>query len=85
MQQYYDKSFTEQEARFRKQICEVQESSQDEVDIMKTEYKNREEQLREEIKKRDDQLKQMEEIRLTSEKIEKLTPSGIYTSALIRR
>jgi hypothetical protein len=51
---------------------------------MKTEYKNREEQLREEIKKRDDQLKQMEEIRLTSEKIEKLTPSGIYTSALIR-
>ena len=80
MQQYYDKSFTEQEARFRKQICEVQESSQDEVDIMKTEYKNREEKLREVIKKRDDKIKQMEKIRLTSEKIEKLTPSGIYTS-----
>ena len=32
------------------------------------------------IKKRDDRIKQMEEIRLTSEKIEKLTPSGIYTS-----
>jgi hypothetical protein len=80
MQQYYDNNFTEQEARFRKQIFEFQESSQDEVDIMKTEYKNREEQLRVEIKKRDDQIKQMEEIRLTSEKIEKLTPSGIYTS-----
>jgi len=80
MQQYYEKSVTEQEARFRKQIFEVQEASKDEVDTMKAEYKNREEQLREEIKKRDDRIKQMEEIRLTSEKIEKLTPSGIYTS-----
>lgn len=80
MQQYYEKSVTEQEARFRKQIFEVQEASQNEVDTMKAEYKNREEQLREEIKKRDDRIKQMEEIRLTSEKIEKLTPSGIYTS-----
>lgn len=43
MQQYYEKSITEQEARFRKQIFEVQEASQAEVD---TEYKNREEQLR---------------------------------------
>ena len=80
MQQYYEKSVTEQEARFRKQIFEVQEASQNEVDTMKAEYKNREEQLREEIKKRDDRIKQMEEIRLTSEKIVKLTPSGIYTS-----
>lgn len=80
MQQYYEKSVTEQESRFRKQIFEVQEASQNEVDTMKAEYKNREEQLREEIKKRDDRIKQMEEIRLTSEKIEKLTPSGIYTS-----
>lgn len=78
MQEDFQVKMLQQEEHFRSILEETQQENSDRMKKMKLDFEKREFLLREEIQIRDKRIKQEEDIRKTTEKIEKLSPAGVY-------
>ncbi|CAG2209805.1 unnamed protein product [Mytilus edulis] len=79
MQDEFEKRLTEQNAKFQKCIEQMEHDHKENTDALSVDFEKRENEMREEIRIRDNKMKQADEMRLTTERIEKLFPSGIYS------
>ncbi|CAG2214771.1 unnamed protein product [Mytilus edulis] len=79
MQDEFEKRFTEQNAKFQKCIEQMEHDNKENTDALSVDFEKRENEMREEIRIRDNKMKQADEMRLTTERIEKLFSSGIYS------
>ncbi|CAC5415563.1 comEA [Mytilus coruscus] len=79
MQDEFKTRLTEQNAKFQKCIEQMEHDHKENTEALSVDFEKREHEMREEIRMRDNKMKQADEMRLTTERIEKLFPSGIYS------
>lgn len=74
-----DHRLLEQQTKFEKLIVRMDEDNNSQMETMAKEAEHKEQLLREDIHARDEQIRQMEEIKKSTERIDRVTSSGIYT------